>query len=272
MPAAPCSVACGNGWPSSVSSRWVFSMVTVESSTRMPTASARPPSVMVLSVSPRKYSTTSEVRIASGIEIITTRVDRHDPRNSRIISAVRPAAMAPSRNTPVIDCLTNTDWSNSSLMCRPAGAAARAVTRALRTALTTVNVDALPFLITLSSTERRPFSRTMFCCTSHPSWTWPTSLTNTVAPFTTLIGMLLRSSMLVGVALVRTVYCVLSILAVPDGSVRFCALTAFTTSSGVRPFASSLVGSMSTMICRYLPPAGVGSVMPGIGANCWRIR
>ena len=52
--------------PSSVSSRWVFSIVTVESSTRMPTASASPPSVMVLSVSPRKYSTTSEVRIAAG--------------------------------------------------------------------------------------------------------------------------------------------------------------------------------------------------------------
>ena len=54
MPAAPCSVACGSGMPSSVSSRWVFSIVTVESSTRMPTASASPPSVMVFSVSPRK--------------------------------------------------------------------------------------------------------------------------------------------------------------------------------------------------------------------------
>ena len=100
MPAAPCSVASGSGCPSSVSRRWVFSIVTVESSTRMPTASARPPSVIVLSVSPRKYSATSEVRIASGIEIMTTRVERHEPRNSRIISAVRPAAIAPSRSTP----------------------------------------------------------------------------------------------------------------------------------------------------------------------------
>ena len=66
----------------------MFSIVTVESSTRMPTASARPPSVIVLSVSPRKYSTTSDDRIASGIEIITTSVDRQEPRNSRIISAV----------------------------------------------------------------------------------------------------------------------------------------------------------------------------------------
>ena len=74
-------------------------MVTVESSTRMPTASARPPSVIVLMVSPRKWSTAIDVRIESGIEIMTMRVDRHDPRNSRIISAVSPAAIAPSLTT-----------------------------------------------------------------------------------------------------------------------------------------------------------------------------
>ena len=54
MPAAPCSVAAGSGMCSSVSRRWVFSIVTVELSTRMPIASASPPSVMVLMVSPRK--------------------------------------------------------------------------------------------------------------------------------------------------------------------------------------------------------------------------
>ncbi len=45
--AEPCSVASGSGMPPSVSSRCVFSIVTVESSTRMPMASARPPSVIV---------------------------------------------------------------------------------------------------------------------------------------------------------------------------------------------------------------------------------
>ena len=78
--------------------------------------------------------------------------------------------------------------------------------------------------------------------------------------------------MLGGVALVRTTYCLSPIFAVPDGSVRFWVLTALTTSSGVSPRATSLAGSISTMICRYLPPAGVGSVMPGIGASCCRIR
>ena len=55
IPAEPCRVADGRAMPSSVSNRWVFSMVTVELSTKIPTASASPPSVMVLIVSPRKY-------------------------------------------------------------------------------------------------------------------------------------------------------------------------------------------------------------------------
>jgi len=49
-----------------------------------------------------------EVRIDSGIDVITITVLRHDPRNSRIINAVRAAAMAPSRTTPMIAARTNT--------------------------------------------------------------------------------------------------------------------------------------------------------------------
>jgi hypothetical protein len=41
--------------------------------------------------------------------------------------------------------------------------------QALCTALTTAIVEALPFLTILSTTERRPFSRTTFCCTNQPS-------------------------------------------------------------------------------------------------------
>ncbi len=100
---------------------------------------------------------------------MTTSVDRHDPRNSRIISAVSAAAIAPSRSTPVTDCFTNTDWSNNSLIRMPGGAAARDTCKALCTALTTLKVEALPFLMMLSRTDRRPFSLTTFCCTSQPS-------------------------------------------------------------------------------------------------------
>ncbi len=102
---------------------------------------------------------------------MTTIVGRHEPRNRRIISAVSPAAIAPSRSTLTTEETTNTDWSNSDLMTMPDGAAARAVTSNALTALTTVNVEALPFLMMLSRTERLPSARTMFCCTRLPSRT-----------------------------------------------------------------------------------------------------
>ena len=44
----------------------MFSMISVASSTRMPTASASPPNVMTLIVSPVAASQATEVRIANG--------------------------------------------------------------------------------------------------------------------------------------------------------------------------------------------------------------
>ena len=65
----------------------MFSISTVASSTRIPTASASPPSVMMLMVSCRKLSTMIDVRIESGIEMAMISVLRQLPRNSRIINA-----------------------------------------------------------------------------------------------------------------------------------------------------------------------------------------
>ena len=62
--------------------RLMFSTSTVASSTRMPTASARPPSVMMLIVSPSALSTISEVSTESGIETAMISVLRQLPRNS----------------------------------------------------------------------------------------------------------------------------------------------------------------------------------------------
>ena len=45
----------------------------------------------------------------SGIEIVMISVLRQLPRNSRIMSAVRAAAMSPSAATPCTAALTNTD-------------------------------------------------------------------------------------------------------------------------------------------------------------------
>ena len=50
---------------------------------------------------------------ASGIEIAMMTVERQLPRNSRIIRLVSAAAIVPSRITPEIAALTNSDWSES---------------------------------------------------------------------------------------------------------------------------------------------------------------
>src|SRR6266571_697587 len=71
--------------------RWMFSISTVASSTRMPTASARPPNVMMFIVWPSAPRTMIEQKIDKGIEVATTSVERQFPRKRRIISAVRQA-------------------------------------------------------------------------------------------------------------------------------------------------------------------------------------
>ena len=78
--AAPSRIpSCSSG----PSSRWrsIFSIVTVASSTRMPTARASPPSVIMLIVWCRKLSTMIEVRIESGIEMAMMSVLRQLPKN-----------------------------------------------------------------------------------------------------------------------------------------------------------------------------------------------
>ena len=87
----------------------MFSMVTVASSTRMPTASANPPKVMMFNVWPAAHNPASAAITASGIEIAMITVERQLPRNSRIIRLVRHAAMTPSRATPPIAALTKMD-------------------------------------------------------------------------------------------------------------------------------------------------------------------
>ena len=88
--------------------RWVFSISTVASSTKMPTASARPPSVITLMVSCSRLRMQMEVRIDSGIEMQTISVLRQLPRNSRITVPVRKAAIRVSRTTPWTAARTNT--------------------------------------------------------------------------------------------------------------------------------------------------------------------
>ena len=101
----------------------MFSIVTVASSTRMPTASARPPNVMMLSVSPIADSITMAPSTESGIETAMITVERQLPRNSRIITLVKSAAMMPSWATPVMAPRTNSDWSAMKPILSASGSA-----------------------------------------------------------------------------------------------------------------------------------------------------
>ncbi len=177
----------------------------------------------------------SEASTESGIEISTISVDRHEPRNSRIISPVSPAAIAPSRSTSAMAPDTNTDWSNSGVMVTSFGAAALIVGSSDLTAFTTERVDAWPFFSTVSSTPRCPSWRTMFCCGGLPSRTKATSRTRIGDPFTTRTGTWLSVSIASGLEFSRTSYWVAPNFARPDGVVRFCAVIALVTSCGVSP-------------------------------------
>ncbi len=107
---APSRIASLTSFPSP-RIRLTFSITTVASSTRMPTASARPPRVITLIVSCNKLSTIIEVRMERGIETAMMNALRQLPRNSRIINAVRQAAIMASRITDPTAARTNRDWS-----------------------------------------------------------------------------------------------------------------------------------------------------------------
>jgi hypothetical protein len=87
----------------------MFSIVTVASSTKMPTASASPPRVMMLMVSPSADRQAMEARIDSGIEMVMMSVLRQLPKNNKINKPVNAPAITASRTTPEMAARTNTD-------------------------------------------------------------------------------------------------------------------------------------------------------------------
>ncbi len=125
-----------------------------------------------------------EVISDSGIDVATIRVLRQDRKNSRIISAVRQPAIAPSRTTPLMAARTKMLWSNRKSTLRLDGRPARILGISWRACCTTVKVEALPLLKIGSRAECRPSRRTRFVWGLDPSWTKATSPTYNRAPFT----------------------------------------------------------------------------------------
>ncbi len=106
-----------------------------------------------------------------GMEVAMITVDRQLPRNSRIITLVRAAAMTPSLITPETAALTKIDWSLSRSIFRFAGRESLIWGRRVLTPSTMARVEAEPFLLTLISTVRRPSLRTTLVWGEDPSRT-----------------------------------------------------------------------------------------------------
>ena len=78
----------------------MFSMQTVASSTRMPTAKASPPRVIMLMVCPVSQSASTEPMKESGMLMTTIKALRQSRRNSSTIRPVSTAPRAPSNVRP----------------------------------------------------------------------------------------------------------------------------------------------------------------------------
>ena len=135
-----------------------FSIVTVASSTKMPIASAIPPSDMMLIVLPVTQSPNNDPRSASGMLDTTTITLRTSPRNNRIMSPVKPAPINPSVATLSTAATTVGDSSNWKLTFTSLGTASRNVCIALWTSATTVSVDPVSFLMIGRYTDFLPLT------------------------------------------------------------------------------------------------------------------
>ena len=82
------------------------------------------------------------VKMASGIELATTIMERQLPRKNRIIRETSSEASSASRTTPCTAARTNTDWSKSSFSSSPVGATCRMAGSASLAASTTARVEA----------------------------------------------------------------------------------------------------------------------------------
>ena len=89
--------------------RWMFSTSTVASSTSMPMASDRPPSVMMLIGVPGQVQPDDGGKIASGIDVQTMTIERQLPRKTPIISDTSTDEITASRSTLLIAPRTNSD-------------------------------------------------------------------------------------------------------------------------------------------------------------------
>ena len=178
---------------------------------------------------------------------------RQLPRNSSTIAAVRPAAISASTTTPLTAALTNTDWSNSGVTLMSSGSSLRARAAAApagwrRCRASRRRRSSAP---TAARRARRPGARRWSAARSRRAPGRRRAGRSSLPPIVRT-GRSFSPLIASGEPFMRTVYSVSPNLAVPDGRIRFCVLTALTTSAGDRPRACSACMSRSTEISAVL--------------------
>ena len=144
--------ACLRSWT------WMFSISTVVSSTRIPTAKARPPSVIRLIVCPPIHRPTTAAIIAKGMFTTTTSALRTSRRKISTIKPVSRAPRAPSLNRLFTARVTYGDWSNSKLTRMSSGNSCCIFGKAFLISSITLIVEASARFVARMYTARRPLT------------------------------------------------------------------------------------------------------------------
>ncbi len=129
------------------------------SSTTRPTATARPPRVMMFRLIPVICMTTSAVRIESGMLMAATIVDRMLNRNRKIVRIANSAPSPPSRTRPSVNSLMKSARSDT-IVTLSVSAWRSSISRSFSlTASATVTVLASDVLVTDRESDGSPLVR-----------------------------------------------------------------------------------------------------------------
>ena len=161
----------------------MFSRTTIASSIKIPMASDRPSSDMVLSVNPKAQTAMNEARTETGRANPVITVERHEFRNTNTTRTVRKAPSRRAFSTSQTELSTRSPESCTSSSSTPFGSVRR--TRSIRSStreLTSVVLYPVDFLMS-TPTASVPLNRATLRCSSNPSRTVASSPSRMTRPW-----------------------------------------------------------------------------------------
>ena len=244
----------------------MFSVSITPSSTTTPSATARPPSVMVFTVPPSRSSTTTAVSSASGIERKAIRTVRTSRRNTNSTTAISRAPM--TRSSPMPPSAEEMKFAgrcSPASTVTPCALSAEASSRsAASTACVASSVLAPYWLDMETSTPGLPMISASPVIGPAPSTTSATSPIRTgAAPLTAARGAAARSEALRGWPCASTRMRCSGVSMKPAPLTPVAAFTAASTSATPRSRAARWRGRTRTSSRRTSPPYTVARATPG---------